>query len=428
VEAIGKYLPGQFFSQWKVIRGTQWTACRLFWMSILMMFCAEQTLRERFHESRRTLRELFPKWSLGKSFTGYCKAQLKWTERLTPALIGRLQGQMQQMWGRWQYREGWCPFAVDGSRLECPRTEKNKEGLGCAGRARTSPQLFVTTLWHMGLGIPWDFRIGNGKASERRHLQEMLPDLPAHSLIVGDAGFTGYDYFHAILKDHHNFLSRVGANVHLLENLGYYEHEGSGIVYLWPDQKRKGPPLLLRLIKLEKGKQQVYLVTNILDPEALTDQSANLFYEMRWGVEVFYRSTKQTLQRRKMLSRTPEAAKCELTWVMFGMWLLALMSVSKIVARGAEPLSWSAALARQRIRRSLRLAVRKGYRDRSLGKDLANAVKDKYERQGSKEAHDWPRKKNDPPPGVPKIKSATNAERKAAQRFTTKKTPMWWTA
>jgi Transposase DDE domain len=428
VEAIGKYLPGQFFSQWKVVRGTQWTAQRLFWISILMMLCAEQTLSERFGHARRTLRELFPKWSLGKSFTGFCKAQLKWTERLTPALIRRLQGQMQCLWGRWQYREGWCAFAVDGSRVECPRTKQNKKRLGCAGRERTSPQLFVTTLWHMGLGIPWDFRIGNGKASERRHLQEMLAHLPGHSLIVGDAGFQGYDYFRAILRKNHNFLSRVGANVHLLKNLGYYEQEGPDIVYLWPKGEHHQRPLVLRLIKLKKGKQQVYLVTNVLDQKVLSDQSANLFYEMRWGVEVFYRTVKQTLQRRKMLSRTPAAAQCELTWVMFGMWLLALLSVGKIVARGAEPLSWSAALARQRIRQSIRMALRKEYRDRSLLKDLGNAVKDKYARKGSKKAHDWPHKKNDPPPGVPKIRSATPAERKAAQRFTTKETQTWWTA
>lgn len=35
--------------------------------------------------------------------------------------------------------------------------------------------------------------VGPGTASERRHLEEMLADLPPRSLLVADAGFTGSD-------------------------------------------------------------------------------------------------------------------------------------------------------------------------------------------------------------------------------------------
>jgi len=420
VEAVSQWLPGQWFSQWTVQRGTKWTPQRLFWVAILMTWSADQSLLERFRDARRTLQGLFPKWSLGTSYTGWYQAQAKWITPLQPALTRRLQEQMRQMWRRWQYREGWCALAVDGSRVECPRTKSNQKGLGCAGRKKTGPQLFVTTLWHMGLGIPWDFRIGPGKASERRHLQEMLASLPAKSLVVGDAGFTGYDFYRAILGAQQNFLLRVGANVHLLKKLGYYEREGRDTVYLWPDKQRRRKPLVLRLIKLKKGKQYAYLVTNVMDRQALSDESAGRLYEMRWGVEVFYRSFKQTMQRRKMLSRTPEAAKCELIWVMLGLWLLGLLGVAKIIARGAEPLSWSAALARQRVRQSMRMVVKKGYRDRSLSKALGRAVKDEYLRHGSKKARAWPHKKNEAPPGAPKIQSATRAQCRAAQRLKTK--------
>jgi len=61
------------------------------------------------------------------------------------------------------------------------RTAANENELKCAGKKKTGPQLFVTTLLHMGTGIPWDFRIGPGTASERRHLEEMLADLPPRS-------------------------------------------------------------------------------------------------------------------------------------------------------------------------------------------------------------------------------------------------------
>ena len=420
-DAIGKWFPAQFFSHWPTTAGSKWSPQRLFWQAILMVWSAEQTLQARFAATRQVLRSLFPKWRLGKNYTGWYEAQLKWIEPLRPALRKRLQKQMQAMAGRHWQRERWSAFAVDGSRIECPRTEANEQELGCAGRKKTGPQLFVTTLWHMGTGLPWDFRIGPGTASERRHLEEMLPDLPPQSLVVADAGFTGYDLYRRMLADKQNFLLRVGSNVRLLRRLGYIEQESPDTVYLWPEKHWHEPPVALRLIKWRPGKKKMYLVTNVLDKKALSDTSAARLYEMRWGVEVFYRSLKQTLQKRKMLSRTPEAAKCELTWAMFGMWLLGLMGAAKIIERGADPLKWSAARARERVRKSMRLALTGRCRDRALLHDLAGVTKDNYVRSGKKKARDWPHKKREGPPGDPDIRLPNAEQRRAMKRLKAKK-------
>jgi hypothetical protein len=419
-DAIAKWFPGQFFSHWPVIGGSKWTPLRLFWMALLMVWSAEQTLQSRFDASRDVLRSLFPKWSLGKTYTGWYEAQLKWLPSLRPAVSKRLRQQMQALAGRRWQREGWCAFAVDGSRVECPRTAANERDLKCAGKKKTGPQLFLTTLLHMGTGLPWDFRIGPGTDSERRHLEDMLPSLPPNALVVADAGFTGYHLYRRLLAAEQNFLIRVGANVHLLKQLGYIEREGPDTVYLWPEKNWHQAPVTLRLIERRQGKKKMYLVTNVLDKKALSSTNAGVLYEMRWGVEVFYRSLKQTLQKRKMLSHSPEAAKCELTWTMYGLWLLGLMSVSKILARGADPLRWSAAAARDRIRASLRSALSGRRLDRSLEADLGWALKDAYERRGKKQARDWPHKKKDQPPGDPKIQSANAEQRRAVQRLKTK--------
>jgi hypothetical protein len=420
-EAMAKWLPGQFFSRWAVLRGVKWSPMRLVWMGILMVWSAEQTLQSRFEATRDVLRALFPKWPLGSTYTGWYDAQLKWITPLRPALSKRLRRQMQAMAGQHWQRQGWCAFAVDGSRVECPRTAANEGELKCAGRAKTGPQLFLTTLYHMGTGLPWDFRIGPGTDSERRHLEDMAGDLPPQALVVADAGFTGYELYRRLLAAQQNFLIRVGANVHLLRDLGYFEREGPDIVYLWPEKNWHEPPVTLRLIERRDGDKKMYLVTNVLDPEALTDQQAAVLYEMRWGVEVFYRSLKQTLQKRKMLSHSPEAAKCELTWSMYGMWLLGLMSVSKILARGGDPLRWSAAAARDRVRKSLRTALTNRRQDRSLSRDLGRAVKDSYTRRHPKKARNWPHKKTEAPPGTPKIQSATAEQRRAMQRLKAEK-------
>jgi hypothetical protein len=416
-EAIGKLLPGQFFSRWKMVAGSKWSPQRVFWLALLMVWSAEQTLQARFDETRDMLRSLFPKWPLGKSYTGWYEAQRKWLPHLRPALSKRLRQQLQTLAGRHWQREGWCAFAVDGSRVECPRTEANERALKCAGREKTGPQLFVTTLLHMGLGVPWDFRIGPGTASERRHLEEMLADLPMRSLIVADAGFIGYEFCRRILAAKQNFLLRVGANVRLLRQLGYIEQEGCDTVYLWPGKNSQQPPVTLRLIERRQGKKRMYLVTNVLAKKALSEKSAAVFYEMRWGVEVFYRSLKQTLEKRRMRSHTPEAAHCELTWAVFGLWLLGLMSVARIAARGGDPLRWSAARARDRVRQSLRRALSRRHPDRSLNHDLAWATQDSYLRRGSKKARNWPHKKTEQPPGNPKIQVASAQQRRAILRL-----------
>ncbi len=416
VQAIRVWFPWQFFAQWSLLAGLKWTPQRLYWMAILMAWSAEQTLTDRFGAVRTLLKEMFPKWSLGTSYTGWYEAQAKWLTPLKPALSKRMQREMQRVAGKYWTREGWCAFAADGSRVECPRTAAN-EALGCAGRKKTGPQLFLTTLWHMGTGLPWDFRIGPGTASERRHLEEMLVGLPRNALLVADAGFTGYDLYQRIMAAEHKFLLRVGANVRLLRQLGFLDGERRNTVYLWPENRRAQLPLVLRLIVLKRGKKKMYLVTNVLDEAALSKRSAAVLYEMRWGIEIFYRSTKQTLQKRRMLSHNPQAAECELTWAVFGIWLLGLMSVAAILERGHDPLLWSAALARTQVRHTMQLALSTRRCPQRLSASLGNAIKDSYQRAGSKKARDWPHKKTEQPPGSPKILLPTAAQVRAAQRL-----------
>lgn len=418
--AIREWFPAQFFGRWGLRRGLLWTPQRIFWMAMLMMWSAEQTLTSRFTAVRDVLQTLFPRWSLGESYTGWYDAQAKWLTPLSAGVAKRLRQQMQALSGPYWQRHGWCAFAADGSRVECPRTEANEKELKCAGKKKTTPQLFLTTLWHMGTGLPWDFRIGPGTASERRHLEDMLGDLPRRSLIVADAGFWGFDFYSRINAAGQHFLMRVGSNVQLLQELGFCRFEDNSTVYLWPNDRHAEAPVVLRLIVLRRGEQAMYLVTNVFDEAALSEKTAALLYEMRWGVEVFFRSTKQTLQKRKMLSHTPEAAKCELTWAMLGTWLLGWMSVAGMIKAGRDPLHWSVAQARERVREAMRRCLTQQHCWGSLREQLACAVKDGYQRQGSKKARDWPHKKKEKPPGSPKIALADAWQKQAASKVKSK--------
>jgi hypothetical protein len=164
-----------------------------------------------------------------------------------------------QSGGSWK-RGRWLAVAVDGARTEAPHTRANGTELGCAGKDKTAPQVFLTVLWRMGLGLPWDYRVGPGTASERTHLKQMVSDLPPSALVVADAGFVGYAVCWRLLQHGRHFLLLVGGNNTLLTGLGYSHERRDDLVYLWPKKHRRCRPLVLRLIVSRHGEQEVYAV------------------------------------------------------------------------------------------------------------------------------------------------------------------------
>jgi Transposase DDE domain len=386
--------------------GVRWTPQRLAWTAIMMAWDEGQTMQARFDHACRAGRALHAHWRLGESYSGFAAALARRSDELIPGVVKRFQRQVQRLAGKdWRVR-GWLAFAVDGTRLETPHTRANEAGLGCAGREKSAPQVFLTTAWHMGLGLPWDFRTGPGTDSERRHLETMLASLPTEALVVADAGFCGYELCRTILAAGCSFLFRIGGNVTLLTDLGWHVEQRGDLVSLWPQDFRDQPPLTLRLIVLPRDRQAMSLLTNVLDPEQLSVADAQALYERRWGAEVGFRSFKQTLDRRILLSRTPATCLLEAGWTLLGLWLLGLLCVSRQLTSAGGPRRWSTAAARNVVRRVLRQPDRRRPRG-ALQTELRQARHDGYARIRPKAARRYPRKKREKPPGPPKIKPAT---------------------
>lgn len=388
-----------------------------------------QTLTHRFEHSSEFLHETHRHWKMGASYSGFTQALAKVSPWLLRAIQARLQKCMLQKAGEHARVEGWFALAVDGARIEAPRTLANQTGLGCAARDKSSPQVFLTTLWHLGLGLPWDFRVGAGATGERADALEMIDGLPARSLVVADAGFISYAFCWKLLQNDHSFLLRVGGNLTLLTELGYYEHERENVVYLWPLNRRASPPLVLRLIVLRKGKETMYLATNVMNEAELTEESARRLYELRWCEEVYHRDFKQTLQHRKLLSRTPATCLMEAIWIVLGVWLLGLLCIAQIPPSQA-PRKWSVAKSRDAVRRAMR-GVQPG-KKRAAPRDLARALSfatyDGYARTNPKASRNYPKKRQHKPTGPPKIKRATKPQIRQAAKLAKTNIPLQWTA
>lgn len=411
IQAINQHLPCRLFEA--AGEAVRWTERYLALCALVMAWSTADTLADRFDEARRCVAEMFPgRKRPGRTYQGFVAALAAKSDALLAKLADHLRGQVRTVAGdRWE-QMGFVPIGCDGSKVECPKTAANEKHFGCAGKNKSTPQQFVTTLLHLPTGVVWQFTTGKARSSEREHLREMLPTLPQNALLIADAGFTGYELLTEIQQAGQSFLIRVGSNVRLLLKLGYALEEREGTVYLWPDEmrKKKQPPLVLRLITLiDDRNRRMHLLTNVSDPDRLSDQAACEFYTMRWGVELHYRALKQTLARRKLASDAPANAQAELRWAMLALWLLCLMAAQAIGACGREVRRLSVAAALRVIRRAIFApATRSG--SAGLGRQLAAALKDNYVRKAAKQARNWAHKKKPKPIGEPKARIADESQ------------------
>jgi hypothetical protein len=413
----------------------RWKDRQVVLVALLVGWDEGETAGERFESARQAVAEMYPgRERPGVSYNGFMDALGRYSghslaelqDHLRREVLKRLGGEQGERGRHWLYKGKWVLLAADGSKFDAPDTKANQEQLGTSGRGKSGPQQFLTVLYHLTAGLPWAFARGGARSSERGHLREMIPLLPEHALLVADAGFVGYDLLKALLDAGKDFLIRVGANVRLLRKLGHVK-EHRGTVYLWPDEKQEEgqEPLVLRLVRLVKGRgtrrRCVYLLSSVTDRRVMSDKEAGKIYKLRWAVEVLYRSLKQAMRRRKVLSASPERAGVELDWAVVSMWVLGLLCAAEQLRTRAGPGRWSVANALRAVRRALRRPDGKcpggatGLRNR-----LRLAVRpreDPGRTAMDKKARHRRDKKKDKPPGKPKTRKAHKKEVAAAKQL-----------
>jgi hypothetical protein len=417
-----------------------WTAQTLMYAAILWAWSDEKTLGDRLAIARKIIMFWFPgQPQPAESYQAFVKLLRKWTDPLIERLKTVFRRRMEKMLADVWLVAGFAVFACDGSRVDVPRTRKNEERYSSqsklsreaqkrrrqAKRRRTqrlararkakAPGIWLTVMWHVGSGLPWDWRAGPADSSERGHLEEMLAALPRGSLVTADAGFVGYDVWNKIIAAGHHLLVRVGGNVRLLKKLGYVR-ERDDLVYLWPDgvAKKHQPPLVLRLAVVCGKRHPIYLVTSMVARSRLSEKQMAEVYRHRWGIEVFYRHCKQTFERRKLRSQNPDNAMVELQWSLAGVWAMGLHSHCRLVRRGVSPEKISFAGVLRAYRRCMREYKSQPDPGERLNEMLDRAIIDSYERT-NKASRDYPRKKEEKAAGPPTILKATRMQIRMAQ-------------
>lgn len=422
----------------------RWSATGLITAAILWSWSDDTGLVERFSTALRLVRQLIPSLVPEScAYQSFMKLLVRWTDRLMLALKTALRSRMQTAMSSQFELLGFAIFGADGSRVGLARTVSNEQcyspqksqrrkkrgkGRPRSAAARTnharrkkadSPQLWITTLWHAGLALPWEWMCGASDSSERHHVREMLTALPTNALVACDACFVGYEFWEALLARKLNFVIRVGSNVRLLRKLAYVREYGS-TVYVWPQREfeKNRPPLVLRLVVVQGHRHPWYLLTSV-NAALLSDGQIAQIYQLRWGIELYYRHFKQTFDRRKFRSHQSQHVECEAHWSMLGLWTMMLYAKHHLHQQDIPPERLSVA----GMLRAYRVAIRESRccpdPMRSFGDLLNRALTDTYTRRDkSSRAH--PRKKYETPPGPPLIQNASKEQIDKAKKLIAK--------
>lgn len=415
---IEQFVQASILKQVRFRKTARWSPLQLVTTAVLWGLGEAATLGDRFVTASSAMGGSLTPGATGISFQAFCKLLVRWT----PVLITLLMHRCRQRIGRLNAfvdQSGFVIFGIDGTRLGVPRTQSNEQafaaGLNPACRRRGRhrrrariqaeiPSVWLTMIWHIGTGLPWLWRIGKANASERDHLRRMISALPAKSLLVADAGYAGYEYWKLLLEHGTHLMIRVGSGISLLKQLGRWERTADR-VWLWPQAAAGSaqPPLKLRLVHLREGGKHVWLVTSVLSQARLSDQAIGEIYRRRWGVEVFFRDFKQTLQRRKLLSRTPEHVVVELHWSLCGLTLALLQA-----KLAQQKLPAAARTSVSGVLRVLRQVIQWGSQTgEQIRTALRSAVTDTYVRR-RKSRRRYPRRRGYKPPGQPQLINASH--------------------
>jgi hypothetical protein len=389
----------------------RWQPQPLIFVLLTMTWCSGESVAERFETAKAFYVASYQrKRRPGKTVEGFQKALARVPTPALRQVAAAVRCRLAQVFAKRFETDGFVPLGCDGSRLDCPRTpELQKRLLSKKGKKRKyPPQIMGTAFVHLSLGLLWSWCLGGVRASEQKHLVQLLATLPLNALIVADAGYVGYALLQKLQVGGHSFLIRLSsaAPLYVTEKIALSRFR-EGQMYYWPqkDQKRQ-KPIPVRVLRIRGRKADVWLMTNV-DAERLPLPLAEKFYRWRWRNEGLFRTYKRTLGKVKLMGRTV----CQVHREAEG----SLLAVQLLLAHGvlALPLAGQAGIqmpAARHVLLEIRVEIRNvtgmylGPRQRrSYLERLKGARTDRRRNRKNKVRYQWPTRAPHKAPKPPRI-------------------------
>jgi hypothetical protein len=167
-----------------------------------------------------------------------------------------------------------------------------------------------------------------------------------------------------------------------------------------------------------KTKNDVWLLTNILDSQKLSAKTAAKFYRWRWRNEGLFRTYKRTLKKLKLSSRTVKLIHRELEASLLATQILLAHADLALRPHGATgEIAISPRKVLIEIRREIKSDSASTRRTPKYRRRLEKCRAERRRQTSSKASREWPRRKTHKAPAPPKFRTMRAAQKALLQQY-----------
>ncbi len=195
-----------------------------------------------------------------------------------------------------------------------------------------------------------------------------------------------------------------------------------GQFWYWTDKAEKAnkPALRVRVIRVasKKRKNDVWLVTNVLEASQLTAESAARLSRMRWESECFFKSSKRVVKEIRLVSRTTAMVVREAEGSLLACQLLLAQGASALKVGGPRSGRDADKCSAAGVLREIRLefaACAEPLPKTSFARRLHGCGRDRRARTSVKVRKEHPRRKKHQMPAPPRLKVLDDERRSRIQ-------------
>lgn len=136
----------------------------------------------------------------------------------------------------------------------------------------------------------------NPSASDTNFETLLLNLLPAKTLVLLDRGFYHFQFFHQLINQNVDFITRLKAKASIkVLKVFTYDYSGKDQLIQLGTGRGGTPILTLRLVEIRVGKADLYYITSAIAPNVLLPYVVADLYRRRWKIEEAFHTVKRLL-------------------------------------------------------------------------------------------------------------------------------------
>ena len=294
---------------------------------------------------------------------GYCKARRRLPLSVAQGALRHTAEALQAEWGQDGRWWGWRVILIDGSTLRLAAEAELLEHYGTATNQHGAchwPILRLVAGFDLFGGGLWGVAEGAYRRSEHSLAVELIGQLDADCLYLGDRNFGVYHILQVVQAAHSQALLRL--RVTQARQLGgRHLREGCDLEVVWspsphddvePDRPTPAIPGRLIYVRLQKDGFRpidLYLFTTLTDLEWYPAAELVALYGQRWQVELDLRHVKTTLEMEQLEGQSVDIVRKELLAGLLAYNLIRGLIGRAALRAGRDPLELSFAACQRRI-------------------------------------------------------------------------------